>query len=182
MKNLMADRAHYQVIELFDVVEPSLPRYVAAQRQGESAWRITWENRDKLPGKLAAWFRELAGEGREPAERIVLGRGVALTMQTAFSLAAFRIAEICRAATGSPDQMADFLMVDPPENVGGRGRPTAVVAEDGSVQTFPSIAALARAAGLTRQTVSRAIHRGVPGRGWGNAAAPRPDRSTPNRA
>ena len=89
----------------------------------------------------------------------------ALTMNTAFSLAAFRIAEICRAATGSADQMADFLMMDPPENVGKRGRLTAVVGKDGSVQTFPSIAALARAAGLARQTVSRAIHRGVPGRG-----------------
>ena len=102
-----------------------------------------------------------------------------LTLKTALSLAAFRIAEINRAATGSPEQMADFLMMDPPENVGGRGRPTAVVGKDGSVQTFPSIAALARAAGLARQTVSRAIHRGVPGRGWGNAAAPRPNRSTP---
>ena len=178
----MPARARYQVVELYDVLDPALPRYVSAQRQGQSAWRVTWENRDTLPGKLAAWFRQLAAEGREPAERVVLGRGVALTMKTAFSLAAFRIAEICRAATGSPDEMADFLMMDPPENVGKRGRPTAVVGKDGGVQTFPSIAALARAAGLARQTVSRAIHRGVPGRGWGNAAAPRPNRSTPNRA
>ena len=171
--------ARFQVIELYDdTTAPRLPRYVAAQRQGESAWRVTWENRDKLPGKLAAWFRQLATEGREPAERVLLGRSVGLTLKTALSLAAFRIAEICRAATGDPNEMADFLMMDPPENVGGRGRPTAVVAKDGSVQTFPSIAALARAAGLARQTVSRAIHRGVPGRGWGNAAAPRPNRST----
>jgi hypothetical protein len=156
-----------------------LPRYVCAQRQGQSAWRVTWENRDKLPGKLAAWFRELAAEGREPAQRVLLGRGVALTMRTAFALAAFRVGEINRAATGDPNEMADFLMIDPPENVGKRGRPTAVVGKDGSVETFPSIAALARAAGLARQTVSRAIHRGVPGRGWGDAATPRPNRSTP---
>lgn len=175
-------RAAYQVVELYDVLEPALPRLVCAQRQGQSVWRVTWENRDKLPGKLAAWFRAVAAEGREPAERVLLGRGAALTMNTAFSLAEFRIAEICRAATGSADQMADFLMMDPPENVGKRGRPTAVVGKDGSVQTFPSIAALARAAGLARQTVSRAIHRGVPGRGWGEAAAPRSNRSTSNRA
>ena len=142
----MAGRANYQAVELYDVLEPALPRHVCAQRQGQSAWRVTWDNRDKLPGKLAAWFRELAAEGREPAERVILGRGVALTMKTAFSLAAFRIAEICRAATGSADQMADFLMMDPPENVGKRGRPTSVVGDDGTVQTFPSIAALARAA------------------------------------
>ena len=141
--------ARYQVVELYDVADPALPRYVCAQRQGQGAWRVTWENRDNLPGKLAAWFRQLAAEGREPAERIVLGRGVGLPMNTAFSLAAFRVAEICRAATGSPDQMADFLMMDPPENVGKRGRPTAVVGPDGSVETFPSIAALARAAGVT---------------------------------
>ena len=169
----MAERARYQVIELYDTTEPVLPRYVAAQRQGASAWRVTWESRDKLPGKLAAWFRELAAEGREPAERIILGRGVALAMKTALSLAAFRVREINRAATGDPNAMADFLMMDPPQNVGGRGRPTAVVGKDGSVETFPSIAALARAAGLARQTVSRAVHRGVPGRGWGDAAAPR---------
>jgi len=99
-----------------------LSRYVGAQRQGESAWRITWENRDKLPGKLAGWFRALAAEGREPAERVLLGRSVALTMKTA----------------------------------------------------------LARAAGLARQTVSRAINRGVPGRGWGKAATPQFYRSTHN--
>ena len=170
--------ARYQVIELYDALDLALPRYVGAQRQGQSAWRVTWENRDKLPGKLAGWFRQLASEGREPAERVLLGRGVGLTLKTALALATFRVAEICRAATGSPDEMADFLMMDPPDNVGGRGRPTAVVGTDGSVQTFPSIAALARAAGLARQTVSRAIHRGVPGRGWGDAAAPRPNRST----
>jgi len=174
----MAANAHYQVVELYDVADPVLPRYVCAQRQGQSAWRTTWENRDKLPGKLAGWFRQLAVEGRVPAERVLLGRGVGLTIKTAFALAAFRVSEINRAATGNPDEMADFLMMDPPENVGGRGRPTAVVGKDGSVESFPSIAALARAAGLARQTVSRAIHRGVPGRGWGDAATPRPNRST----
>jgi hypothetical protein len=172
--------AQYQVVELYDVADPVLPRYVCAQRQGHSTWRVTWENRDKLPGKLAAWFRQLASEGREPVERVLLGRGVGLTLKTALALAAFRVAEINRAATGSPDQMADFLTIDPPENVGGRGRPTAVVGQDGTVQTFPSIAALARAAGLARQTVSRAIHRGVPGRGWGEAATPQFYRSTHN--
>jgi len=170
--------AHYQVIELYDAGDPAIPRYVAAQRQGQTAWRTTWEHRDELPGKLAAWFRELAAQGREPAERVLLGRSVALTLTAALALAKFRISEICRATTGSPDEMADFLMIDPPENVGKRGRPTAVVGKDGSVETFPSIAALARAAGLARQTVSRAIHRGVPGRGWGDAATPRSNRST----
>ena len=173
--------AQYQVVELYDVADPMLPRYVCAQRQGQSAWQVTWENRDKLPGKLAEWFRQLAAEGREPAERVLLGRGVGLAMKTALSLAAFRVSEINRAATGDPNEMADFLMMDPPTNVGKSGRPTAVVGRDGTVETFPSIAALARAAGLARQTVSRAIHRGVPGRGWGDAAAPRPNRSTTNR-
>ena len=131
---------------------------------------------------IPRYVRAAQRQGREPAERILLGRSVGLTLKTALSLAEFRISEICRAATGNPDDMADFLMIDPPENMGGRGRPTAVVGEDGSVESFPSIAALARAAGLARQTVSRAIHRGVPGRGWGDAATPRPHRSTPNRA
>ena len=93
-------RATYQVVELYDPPEPSLPRYVAAQRIGESAWRVVWQNRDKLPGKLAGWFRELASQGREPMERILLGRAVGLPLRTAFALANFRMAEICRMATG----------------------------------------------------------------------------------
>ena len=134
--------AQYQVVELYDVADATLPRYVCAQRQGQSAWRITWENRDKLPGNWPDGSANWRPTGREPAERVLLGRGAGLTTKTAISLTAFRVAEICRAATGSPDEMADFSMIDPPENVGKRGRPTAVVGKDGSVETFPSIAAL----------------------------------------
>ncbi len=131
--------ARFQVIELYDdATDPRLPRYVSAQRQGESAWRITWANRDKLPGKLATWFREMASQGREPAERVVLGRGVGLTMKTAFALARFRIAEINRMATGDPDQMADFLCFEPPCR-GGRGhnRPVVVVGPEWRAEAVP---------------------------------------------
>ena len=162
----MATRPRYQVIELYDVAEPSLPRYVAAQRQGESAWRVTWENRDKRPGKLAAWFCKLAAEGREPAERVVLGRGVGLTEKTALTLARFRIAEICRAATGDPEQMADFLCLDPPCR-GGRGhaRPVVVIGPDGECCNYPSISAMGRAEQIARPTAARRVRRGLPGRG-----------------
>jgi len=162
----MANRSRYQVIELYDVAEPSLPRYVCAQRQGEKAWRITWENRDKLPGKLAAWFRELAAKGREPAERVVLGQGVALTAKTAFSLAAFRVSEINRLATGDPDQMADFLANEPPARGGrGHGRPVVVVGPDGEQTQYPSISAMARAEHVTHPTATWRVRRGLPGRG-----------------
>jgi len=100
----------FQVIELVDPAEPSLPRFVGAQQQGQSVWRITWQHRDALPGKLPAWFRELSAQGREPIERVLLGRGVGLTEKTAFALTKFRISEICRMATGDPSQMADFLV------------------------------------------------------------------------
>ena len=152
------------------MAEPTLPRYVAAQRQGESAWRITWEHREKLSSELAAWFRELAAEGREPAERVVLGRGVGLPEKTAFALARFRVAEICRMSTGDPDQMPDFLCVEPPCRGGGRGagqhtRPVVVVAADGTVVRHPSIAAVAAADGVTPQTAARRVRRGLPSRG-----------------
>jgi len=39
----MSGKACYQVVELYDVLEPALPRHVCAQRQGQSAWRVTWE-------------------------------------------------------------------------------------------------------------------------------------------
>jgi hypothetical protein len=162
----MAAKSRFQVIELFDVAEPALPRFIGAQRQGESAWRITWDRRDSLPGRLAAWFRELAAEGREPAERVVLGRGVALTMKTALALARFRIDEINRLATGDANQMADFLMIDPPVR-GGRGhsRPVVVVEPNGQQKQYPSVSAMARAEHIARPTASRRVHRGLPGRG-----------------
>jgi hypothetical protein len=166
----MAPNAHYQVVELYDVAEPDLPRFVCAQRQGESAWRITWDRRGKLPGKLAAWFRELAAEGREPAERVVLGRGVALTVKTAFELARFRIGEINRLATGNADQMADFLAMEPPARGGrGHGRPVVVVGPDGEQTQYPSVSAMARAEHIAQPTAVRRVRRGLPGRG-GRAA------------
>ena len=159
--------ARFQVIELYDdATDPRLPRYVSAQRQGESAWRITWANRDKLPGKLATWFREMASQGHEPAERVVLGRGVGLTMKTAFALARFRIAEINRMATGDADQMADFLCFEPPCR-GGRGhnRPVVVVGPGGEQRQYPSVSAMARAEHIAQPTAVQRVRRGLPGRG-----------------
>jgi hypothetical protein len=155
-------RATYQVVELYDPPEPSLPRYVAAQRIGESAWRVVWQNRDKLSGKLAGWFRELASQGREPMERILLGRAVGLPLRTAFALANFRIAEICRMATGSSEQMADFLCVEPICR-GGRGhrRPVMVVGPNGEQTEYPSISAMARAEHISRATATRRVRRGL---------------------
>ena len=155
-------RATYQVVELCDPAEPSLPRFVAAQRRGESAWRVVWQNRDKLPGKLAGWFRELAAQGREPMERILLGRAVGLPLKTAFALANFRIAEINRMATGDSEQMADFLCVEPICR-GGRGhrRPVVVVGPNGEKTEYPSISAMARAEHISRATATRRVRRGL---------------------
>ena len=155
-------RATYQVVELRDPVEPSLPRFVAAQRRGESPWLAVWQNRDKLPGKLAGWFRELAAQGHEPMERILLGRAVGLPLKTAFALANFRIAEINRMATGDSEQMADFLCVEPICQ-GGRGhrRPVVVVGPNGEKTEYPSISAMARAEHISRATATRRVRRGL---------------------
>lgn len=162
--------ARFQVIELVDPAEPSLPRFVGAQQQGQSVWRITWQHRDALPGKLPAWFRELSAQGREPIERVLLGRGVGLTERTAFALTKFRISEICRMATGDPSQMADFLCLEPPCRGGGRGgsrhtRPVVIVGPDGERKEYPSVSAMARGEHIAQPTAARRVRRGLPGRG-----------------
>ena len=135
---------------------------MAAQRIGESPWHVVWQNRHKLPGRLAAWFREIASQGRKPIERILLGRAVGLTMRTALALANFRIAEINRMATGDEKQMADFLCIEPICR-GGRGnrRPVAVVGPNGEKTEYPSISAMARAERISRATAARHVRRGL---------------------
>jgi len=162
--------ARHQVVELYDPAEPSLPRFVAAQRQGQPVWRITWEHRDKLPTKLAAWFHELSAQGREPVERVVLGGGVGLTQKTAFALARFRSSEICRMAPGAPNQLAAFLCLEPPCRGGGRGkgrhmRPVVIVGPDGERKEYPSISAMARGEHIAQPTAVRRVRWGLPGRG-----------------
>ena len=139
-------RSTYQVVEL---AIPQNLRCRATWRRSAKANRrgaCVWQNRDKLPGKLAAWFCELASQGREPVERVLLGRAVGLPLRTAFALADFRIAEINRMATGDSEQMADFLCVEPICR-GGRGhrRPIVVVGPNGEKTAYPSISAMARA-------------------------------------
>ena len=155
-------RTTYLVVELCDPTDRSLPRFVAAQRRGESPWHAVWQNRAKLRGRLATWFREIASQGREPMERVLLGRGVGLTMKTALALANFRIAEINRMATGDEKQMADFLCVEPICR-GGRGhrRPIVVVGPNGEQTEYPSISAMARAEHISRATAARRVRRGL---------------------
>jgi len=155
-------RATYLVVELCDPADRSLPRYVAAHRIGESPWRVVWQNRDKLRGRLATWFREIASQGREPMERVLLGRGVGLTMKTALALANFRISEINRMATGDEEQMADFLCIEPICR-GGRGhrRPIVVVGPNGEQTEYPSISTMVRAEHISRATATRRVRRGL---------------------
>ena len=82
MESTMSD-GQYQVVELYDVADATLPRYVWRGVRA-SAWRVTWENQDKLAGKLAGWFRQLAAEGREPTERVLLGEGIGADAEPRF--------------------------------------------------------------------------------------------------
>lgn len=152
--------ARWRVVELHDPREPTLPRAVFACRVGESPWRIVWRHKEKLRGRLAEWFRQLACKGMEPCERVLLGKGVALPEATAHAVCRYRIAEIARMAGCTKGRIPDFLCVEERHRGGkGHGRPCAVVKGD-RVQRFNSIADAARHLGRRRPTVSRAVGEG----------------------
>ncbi|MEN6405901.1 MAG: hypothetical protein ABFC77_05460 [Thermoguttaceae bacterium] len=119
-----------------------------------------WNHRAELPGRLAAWFRQLASEGVEPCERVLLGKGAALTEATAHAVCRFRIAEIARMAGCPKGKLPDFLCVEERHRGGnGHGRPCTVLKGD-RTQRFNSIADAARYLGRRRPTVSRAVGEG----------------------
>jgi hypothetical protein len=147
----MAGQAKFCVYYLASPSDPRLPCWIDYQRCGEHRWRAIYENRDRLPeSRLVHWFRELEGE---PLEVPVLGKSVALDQKTAESLVRFLVRETNRMATGNPDEQADFLCNE--DHPGGRGcgRPVTRIDADGSVTTWPSVAAAAKALGLARKGV-----------------------------
>jgi hypothetical protein len=156
----MANHACWRVIELVDARVPSLPRAVFACRTHESPWRVVWQHRGEIPGRLSEWFKGLASEGVEPLERVLLGRGAALTERTAHAICRYRVSQIARMA-GCPEGLPDFLCHDE-KHVGGQGdKHPCTVVKGGQVQRFPSIADAARYLGVRRPAVSRAVARGL---------------------
>jgi len=148
----MAGHAKFCVYYLASPTDPQLPRWIDYQRCGEHRWRAIYEHRDRLPqSPLVRWFGELGDQ--EPLEVLVLGKSVALDQKTAVALTRFLIRETNRLATGDPDQQADFLTNE--SNPGGRGRGRTVTRIDanGSVTTWPSVAAAAKALNVVPKCV-----------------------------
>lgn len=148
----------WMVSELFDPRD-SLPRYVIAHRQEEAPWLALQEVADKLPGKLAQWLKSLRADAARPLARPLLGHGCALNEKTAHAVCRFRVSQIAAMSGCRPGEWPDFLLNPEPTNVGGRGRPCAIVTDNG-VEVFPSIAAAGRCLGVTRPTVGRAVREG----------------------
>lgn len=147
VKGSIVGNEKYKVIQLFAPDDP-LPRYVEPCRIDRVApWRTIWRHREELHSKLASWCRELAARGQEPVERCLLGRSASLDEPCARAVARFRVEQIARMSRTWPDY-PDFLMMDRPTNVGRHGVP---VWADGVM--YPSRAAAARAAGITRRAV-----------------------------
>lgn len=143
----MGVHPQYQVVELFDPREPSLPRAVLAERiDKEPRWKAIWRHRDKLPGRLPMWFRTLSDAHLGPRERVFVGRA-GLHEKCARAVCKHRIEQISRMA-GTWPAYPSFLEMDRPKNVGKKGVP---VYADGIV--YPSRAAAARANGITRRAV-----------------------------
>lgn len=147
----------YRVVELVDPREPDLPRAVFACPCHYSPWRGVWQRRNKLNNRLSEWFRRLSEAKTEPLERVFLGRA-GLSERCARAVCKYRIEQVARMA-GTWPEYPDFFAMDQPENVGGRGRPCAVLAGE-RVQAFPSVAEAARCLGVARETVSRAVREG----------------------
>ena len=147
----MANRPKFQVYYLASPSDPELPRWIDYQRCGEHRWRPMYENRDRLPdSRLTKWFREL---NEEPLEVPLLGRNVSLDQKSAIELVHFMVRETNRLATGDPDQPADFLLNEHHPGGRGCGRQVMRIDADGSVKTWPSVAAAAKELGLVRKCV-----------------------------
>jgi len=114
-------------------------RFVGQCRQDRPApWRLVWQWRDSLPGKLAAWFRTL---DREPEEITVMGAAAGLHKKVAKAAA--------RTVTGWH-----------PAAIGRRlpcGRRAVGRVEGGRLTLWPSCAAAARALRCHRGTVYEAV-------------------------
>ena len=147
----MANRAKFQVYYLASKADPELPRWIDYQRCGEHRWRALYENRDRLPeSRLIKWFRELK---EAPLEVPLIGKNVALDQKSAESLCRFMVRETNRLATGDPDQQADFLCNENHPGGRGCGRQVMRIDTDGSVKTWPSVAAAAESLGVVPKCV-----------------------------
>ena len=116
-------------------------RHVEATSARRAApWRIVWDHREELPGRLAAWFRTLLDH--EPAEIVLLGGGAGLTWTAARNVA--------RLLNGWFPACAPL-----PEcrRIGRRE-------EDGSMTTWPTRSAAAKALGVHVNTVDRWVRKG----------------------
>ena len=149
----MGDKPKYRVIELADPRQPDLPRAVFACRCDSSPWRAVWQRRNELPGRLAEWFKSLSEAGLQPVERVLIGRA-GVHEKCARAIAKCRLEQIAAMAGCPAGTWPDFIAMDKPANIGKKGVP---VYADGVV--YPSRAAAARAAGITRRAVWERMHR-----------------------
>lgn len=159
----MSRQPKFNVYYLASLSDPQLPRWIDYQRCGEHRWKAMYENRDRLPeSRLVRWFRELK---EEPLEVPLLGRSVALNQKTAVELVRFMVRETNRMATGDSEQQADFLCNE--HHAGGRGygRTVMRIGADGSVTTWPSVMAAAKALGVVPKCVRERLqgHSNDPG-------------------
>ena len=105
----MGDVPRYRVVELADPRRTGLAARSSLAVPTRALGLPTWERKDELPGKLAAWFRELSG--LRPLERTVLGsRGVHEKCPCA---ARFRLEQIARAAGCRAGEWPDFVADGP---------------------------------------------------------------------
>lgn len=148
--------ARYHVYELYGRDDPQLPRFVGVSREGTCSWLPCWTHRAQWPGPLAAWFRSL---DEKPIEQVLLGKSAGLTAKEARAIAAMRIRQVNRMATGSEDERASFLLNDESVDYSPNGRPCALLI-DGKIETFSSVAAAGRACGVARETIGRALRQG----------------------
>jgi hypothetical protein len=155
----------FRIYELFGD-DGRLPRYVGMARGNEHPWQFIWKNRDRLPGRLATWFRSLA---QPPIEKTWFGRHTRLNIATARRLLRFRIRQICEMATADPNEVPDFLAVEPVCHGGAAGRPVAIVGADGTVTQYGSLGEAARALEVSRPYISAMVAMARPD-GAGRAA------------
>lgn len=142
----MANHPKYQVYYLASPDDPQLPRWIDYQRCGEHRWRALYENRVRLPdSRLTKWFRELK---EKPLEVPLLGRNVSLDERSAIKLCHFTVRETNRLATGDSDRQADFLLNEHHPGGRGCGRQVMRIDADGTVTTWPSVRAAAKALGV----------------------------------
>jgi hypothetical protein len=142
-------RPCWQVSELFDGREPSVPRYIIAHRRDQRPWMATWERRwEIVNSRLACWLQTLS---EPPGSRLVLGL-YGISEATAVALASWMIGRL---------QADGASLCNSPMGRGGRRprRPVAII-RGGQTVAYPSQHAAARALGISQPAVVKMLRTG----------------------